>query len=403
MTKTLTACLIGHSTNSDNLGVGALTVAQIAILRELAETLGLALKIWVVDWKDDRVPYIGGKDIEITRIGIKEIANPARLFQIYRACDLLIDIGAGDSFADIYGPKRLSMMMAMKYQAHMAGLPVVLAPQTMGPFKSTWSRYLALPHLRMSRIVFTRDALSTQALRDIGYKGEIGEASDIALRLPFERAERQPGGPVKVGLNVSGLLMNGGYSGKNMFGLKADYPTLIRDLIGDFLARDGVELTLVPHVISDAQPIEDDYRASQALVSEFPAVRLAPRFTSPSEAKSFISGFDFFMGARMHAAIAAFSSGVPVIPMAYSRKFSGMFGTMGYERTVECTSETAEAIRSKISAAFEDRISVAAEVAATLAVGQDRVERYVTAVSGLLSELKAKHAPETAPQTAART
>src|SRR3546814_2081442 len=33
----------------------------------------------------------------------------------------------------------------------------------------------------------------------------------------------------------------------------------------------------------------------------------------------------------MHACIAAFSSGTPVMPVAYSRKFSGLFGTLGYD------------------------------------------------------------------------
>ncbi|MEM1159969.1 MAG: polysaccharide pyruvyl transferase family protein [Pseudomonadota bacterium] len=387
MGKPFTICLIGHSSNSDNLGVGALTVAEVAILREIAADLGLDLKIRLIDWKDTRTPYVTGDDIEIKRIGLKEIANPTQLFASYRGADLMIDIGAGDSFADIYGPKRLTMMLAMKYQAHLAGLPVVLAPQTIGPFKSAWARRAALPHLNRARLVFTRDALSTQALRDMGYKGEIGEASDIALRLPFERTERSGDGSVRVGLNVSGLLMNGGYSGKNMFGLKADYPALIDGILSDFKARANVAVTLVPHVISPSMPVEDDYAASEALAAKHPGVDVAPRFASPSEAKSFISGFDFFMGARMHATIAAFSAGVPVVPMAYSRKFRGMFGSMGYERTVEATSESAEAIRGKIAEAFETREAVGAEVAAALATGQGRVERYVTALRALIAEL----------------
>ena len=41
-----------------------------------------------------------------------------------------------------------------------------------------------------------------------------------------------------------------------------------------------------------------------------PGTVLAPRFSTPSEAKTYIAGLDFFMGARMHACIAAFSSGV---------------------------------------------------------------------------------------------
>ena len=37
----------------------------------------------------------------------------------------------------------------------------------------------------------------------------------------------------------------------------------------------------------------------------------------------------------MHATIAAFSSGVPVIPTAYSRKFVGLFNGVGYKNVVD--------------------------------------------------------------------
>ena len=96
---------------------------------------------------------------------------------------------------------------------------------------------------------------------------------------------------------------------------------------------------------------------------------VAPRFRTPSEAKTYIAGLDFFMGARMHACIAAFSSGVPVVPMAYSRKFAGLFGTLGYDHTVDCTTEPNEAILAKTAAAFEAAGALAAEAAAALETG----------------------------------
>jgi len=72
----------------------------------------------------------------------------------------------------------------------------------------------------------------------------------------------------------------------------------------------------VSHVISERFVVEDDYRIAQKLAEEFPGTIVAPRFRNSSEAKSYISGLDFFCGSRMHACIAAFSSGVPVVPVA---------------------------------------------------------------------------------------
>ena len=123
------------------------------------------------------------------------------------------------------------------------------------------------------------------------------------------------------------------------------------------------------------------------MAKEFPGVVEAPRFQSPSEAKSYIAGLDFFMGARMHACIAAFSSGVPVVPMAYSRKFAGLFGTLGYDYTVDCTSETREAILAKVIAAFEDRATLETQRAAALKEGFRKLDRYSDALRDLMVRL----------------
>ena len=179
--------------------------------------------------------------------------------------------------------------------------------------------------------------------------------------------------------------MAGGYTGKNELGIALDYPALIRDLIAHFQGL-GAQVHLVPHVIVRTGRLikEDDYRASELLAAEFPGTVLAPAFTSPSEAKTYIAALDFFMGARMHACIAAFSSGVPVIPMAYSRKFAGLFGSIGYDRTVDCTHEDGPAILAKITAAYQTRARLQTEAAAALARGKAKLSAYEAALRRLM-------------------
>jgi polysaccharide pyruvyl transferase WcaK-like protein len=379
----LRICLIFHSTVSDNLGVGALTVSEVEILRTLAREAGRVLRISVIDWKDQREPYVTGPDITVTRAGGRFLLNPFGFFRTVRQSDVVIDIGAGDSFADIYGGRRLSRMFLMKFLTHLAGRPLVLAPQTVGPFRHSLSKWLALLTLNHSAIVATRDAMSTACVRDLGVRREVIEASDVALRLPFQAAAaRAADARPRIGLNVSGLLMSGGYDRKNMFGLKSDYPALVRTIIGSFLAiPGGCEVHLVPHVIlrGTGSP-EDDYSASELLAKEFPGVIMAPPFATPSEAKTYIAGLDFFMGARMHSCIAAFSAGVPVIPMAYSRKFAGLFGSLGYDHTVDCTTETSDAILRKIMTAYAERDQLAASLGGALARGRDKLGAYEAAL-----------------------
>lgn len=387
--RPLRVCLIMHSTKSDNLGVGALTVSEVAILRDIGHAIGRSIEIIVMDWKDPRPSYVNGPDIRIINLDGKTMLNPFGYFAQALRSDMVVDIGGGDSFADIYGGRRLRRMFILKYLTHLAGTPLVMAPQTIGPFTKPVSRFLARLSMRLCAVVATRDTLSTAAAREMGVTRPIIEASDVALRLQFDPPSPRAGGAVRVGLNVSGLLMGGGYTGHNEFALKSDYPMLIRDIIKFFQGR-GCEVHLVPHVIVATGTMvgEDDMRASAMLAAEFPGTILSPSFTTPSEAKSYIADMDFFLGARMHACVAALSTGVPVVPMAYSRKFAGLFGSIGYDRTVDCTAETATTILSKVIKAFDDRFTLAAEATVALHRGTAKLAAYEDALQTLMISLR---------------
>jgi polysaccharide pyruvyl transferase WcaK-like protein len=127
---------------------------------------------------------------------------------------------------------------------------------------------------------------------------------------------------------------------------------------------------------------------SVELAKEFPGAIVAPRFKTPQEAKSYISGLDFFAGARMHACIAAFSSGVPVLPMAYSRKFSGLFGSLGYELVADCRTLGASEMQEAFRQAFQDRVRLKALVADCLSRGLERLRLYEDAVAKELASLR---------------
>ena len=387
--RPLRVCLIQHSTRSDNLGVGALTAGEVAILRDAARALDRGLELTIYDWKDARPSYVTGPDIRTLDLDRRAMLSPKGYFATARAADLVVDIGGGDSFADLYGRARLAKMFLLKALTHLAGTPLVVAPQTIGPFRRPSSRFLARLTLARSALVATRDAKSTAALQALGHRGPMIEASDVALRLPYDPAPpRDPATAPRVGINVSGLLMAGGYTGRNELGISLDYPGLIRDLIRHFQGL-GAEVHLVPHVLvrSGAMVAEDDMRPSAGLAAEFPGVVLAPDFVSPSAAKSYISGLDFFMGARMHACIAAFSAGVPVVPMAYSRKFEGLFGSLGYAETVDCTTRSGPEIFAVICAAYERRDGLRAEMGRALAEGRARLGRYEAALTALMARL----------------
>lgn len=190
----------------------------------------------------------------------------------------------------------------------------------------------------------TRDAQSTAALHDLGYTGEMVEASDVALRLPYDPPAPRSDGPSRVGINVSGLLMNGGYTGKNELGITLNYPQLIRDLIADFRAV-GAEVHLVPHVIVNEGRMvkeEDDARAQRDPGRDDPRLHPGARLYVTITGQELYRELGFLHGrpdARLHCGLFL---GVPVVPMAYSRKLAGLFRSLGYPHTVDCTREDAD-------------------------------------------------------------
>ena len=81
--------------------------------------------------------------------------------------------------------------------------------------------------------------------------------------------------------------------------------------------------------------VELDDLAHKEIKRKIDNVNVVEPFNNPIEAKSLISSMDIFVGARMHATIAAFSSGVACIPMSYSRKFTGLYNSLGYDYVVD--------------------------------------------------------------------
>ncbi|MDI1295644.1 MAG: polysaccharide pyruvyl transferase family protein [bacterium] len=386
MTNTIKIALLWHTLDHPNLGVDALTRANIAILRAAAERASLKPEFVLLGTpsaaalEPDMVqgPRFSPKRIVLMR---------SDYLKTLRSCDIAFDISEGDSFTDIYGISRFLQQSATKVSAILQSIPLVLSPQTIGPFNSGWTRKVAGWIIGKTARTYARDDLSSRALSELGAAGNTDEAIDVAFRLPFQRPERSTAQPLKIGINVSGLLFNGGYTGSNEFGMRLDYPAFVRQIISHFYSMEGVEIWLVPHVIAP-NTVDDDTAASRILLAEFPNVRLAPIFSNSIEAKSFISGLDFFSGARMHACIAAYSSGVPVVPVAYSRKFNGLFGTLGYVRLVDGLSDDNTSAFGAIISTFDERIAAAAEINTGLGMIHERLERYESAAATLFSNIK---------------
>jgi colanic acid/amylovoran biosynthesis protein len=386
--STFRVALLWHTFGHGNLGVDALARSSAAIIRRAAArlgvevcftTLGTGQPSHVRDLPPDvsvgpgprLKPLLGGRSDFLREL---------------RKAHLVVDIGEGDSWTDIYGSKRFMFLFGTKLAAIVLGKPLILAPQTIGPFEASTPRHLANWLMSKAKGVYTRDQLSTDYLQAQGVPIVASEYTDVAFRLPYTPRAGTPG-RTQVGLNVSGLLYNGGYTGRNELGLVLNYREYTHQLI-DALIRRKAEVHLVVHV-NGIGP-DDDRSPVSSLTELFPETRLAPMFENSSAAKSFLSGLDFVVAGRMHASIGAFSAGVPVVPVAYSRKFNGLFGTLKYPYFIDGKTVSAQEALAKTLSWYDARHELKSAVTHGQALAEVRLQAYEDQLVFVLGELSGK-------------
>lgn len=379
--------LAWHSTAAGNLGVGALTVGNLIAARSAAAAVGLKPRFTIIQPVTDVTggANIVGDDVDVFNVTGKSMISPSGYMKLLGRLDCILDIGAGDSFADIYGGKRFTYIYGTKLLANLRGVPVILSPQTIGPFTRQPFRTLAGQAMTAADCVVARDPQSLKAIHDIAPKARAVQSVDVAFRLPFTKPARAPGGPIEVGVNVSGLLF---HIGKG-FGLEVDYAALMRRFIGALVARPDVRVHLICHVTSTRVQGDDDGEVADLLAREFPGVVRAPNFAGPSDAKSYIAGLDFLVAGRMHACIAAFSAGVPVVPVAYSRKFSGLFtDVLGYPHQVPVSGLSTDDALAFLMERFEGRDALAADIRKGMGVVDGLLDAYDVELRRLFQKVK---------------
>lgn len=380
-----------------NLGVAALAYASLALLYDVTRTHGRLASFsffgsersgmdeLTIGDHTIRFRNIPGMDFYDWKWRLKLLINPHRhRLSDIRSIDYAFDIGEGDSFTDIYGDVRFKKIRNSKIYFGKRVRKQVLLPQTIGPFNQPSNERSAFHAMRYVDLVISRDKKSYDYTAKHLPASQLAESIDVAFYLPFVPlnfgSDR-----IQVGINVSGLLWNGGYTRNNQFGMRTDYKRLISDTIRYFSTQERVQIHLVPHVIPEHQPVEDDYLASEMIQREFPQVIVAPRFASPIAAKNYISGLDFFTGARMHACIAAFAAGVPVYPMAYSRKFNGLFAdTLQYPWLGDCVNQGEQEVFDGLKSAFAKRSELKEHITTS---NKDIIQPRLSALKDLLANI----------------
>ncbi|MDJ0312334.1 polysaccharide pyruvyl transferase family protein [Arthrobacter sp. H35-D1] len=311
--------------SSPNLGVRALGRGTEALVRRVWPRAEVTFQNY--GHRSPHMPF--GRLRSLVR---EQISGRHGMQKWLSGFDLVIDTRSGDSFSDIYGMKRHTIMSAVAACVVRAGVPVVLGPQTIGPFNTVRGRLLARGSLRGARLVMARDAESLAEAEKL-HRARCVLATDVVFAIDVPRVDTTR----DVVLNISGLLWN-----PNPHVDFQRYRNAVCKL-HEVLTTQGRGITLLAHVL-DSGNADNDVPAIKEFVDLTGSMAEVCIPKGLDEVRSVVASANVVIGSRMHACLNALSVGTPAIPMAYSRKFEPLLRGMQWNHTVDLRDKTTDPV-----------------------------------------------------------
>ncbi len=243
--------------------------------------------------------------------------------------DFVAAINGGDGFSDIYNTVTFKSRLPETLLALKLNIPLIILPQTLGPFKEKKNYNIAKHILKYAHKIYIRDKQFISELEKMSVKYEL--TKDLSYYMhpqPFDIAIKQNA----IGINISGLTYFNHF--RELSHQFENYPILIDELIKYFQSEESCTIYLIPHSYNYNKPEidNDDLLAAREvydnLHNKSNIVLIDKDLISP-QIKYLISQMTFFIGTRMHANFAAIYTGIPVYGLSYSYKFQGAFEENG--------------------------------------------------------------------------
>lgn len=269
--------------------------------------------------------------------------------------DVVIMTG-GDIISTDYGLESLYYWAGLCRASKSMGKPTVLWAASVGPFfnQPDIERNM-VDFLRSFDLITVREDTSLRYLEKLGVTGVV-RASDPAFCLapqatgiPDELLHSRAGYR-RLGFNISPVIRKF----RQGEAAKMELDQEVADFLIEAANIHKCDITLIPHVDpldmsggynSDSEYMHRIYNNVQRhLNGRAGSIAMAPSSLNAAQLKHVISKCDFFIGGRTHATIAAMSTCVPTISIAYSIKAQGINDDVfGHHRYVLPTPDVSKA------------------------------------------------------------
>ncbi len=237
-------------------------------------------------------------------------------------------VNGGDGFSDIYGTETFKNRLFDAQLAIKEQIPLIILPQTLGPFKDAENLKVATRILKYASKVYVRDEKFVPELNAMEVEYKL--TKDLSYFMQPEKIDVDIASNA-VGLNVSGLCYSNKF--RDLSGKFEHYPLLIEKII-EYFQKNSIPLYLIAHSYNYKTPeyANDDMEAIKEVYNKLENktnVYLIDKDLTSPQTKYVISQFKFFIGTRMHSNFAAIYTDTPVFGLAYSYKYEGSFDYMG--------------------------------------------------------------------------
>lgn len=330
------------------------------------------------------------------------------LLKEYVKADMIVDL-EGDGFSDEVGfvtsiEHGLPILVATFMRK-----PIILFPASIGPFNTKFTRFLARFSLNRVEGVVAREEITKKYLQEIGVKESLiyftPDTAFILQEAPYERVKEiflkegiKKGEKALIGMNISQLLSYKSKKGE----AKHDYIELMAR-IADYLAINlNAVVIFIPHSIYLKEAVEvkgeteriggDDTtavkEAFKRVKNKDKIIPIVNDYTAV-ELKGIIGQCDLFIGARMHANIAAISTCIPTVAIAYSRKAPGIMRMVGLKEYIcDFRTMTFEELTAKVDDMWSNREKIVEKLAPKIAGLKESVWLNGKLVKDLLDSSK---------------
>ncbi len=312
---------------------------------------------------------------------------PAWLRRQLAGVDAVLAVG-GDNYSLDY--RIPSPIMGLDRWAMDMGKPVVLWGASVGPFDREPGFVPAVKqHLARMDFIAVRESASYRYLTEKLGLGNVVQMADPAFMLgrePVDYAKFWPNCPNGVlGVNISALIERYRRPEQDLRGEVAEF---VRRAVQQY----GMGVLLVPHV----HPLQGEHQGGDATyMAELmercrdlgDCVAMMPHELNAAQIKYVISQLRFFVGARTHATIAALSSGVPTVSIAYSVKARGinrdLFGNE--DAVLPTTMLSADALQHRLDWLLREERLLQETLARRIPQLQDQARTAAARVSCLIA------------------